>query len=430
MQNNIVWRILFDQRKNWERFVSKYAKRIRPIVCKEVDKFRHCGDPKQGFKVFVCEACHEIKIVPYRCKSRFCTSCSCGEAEEWSRVLAQDAYQVIHRHVILTIAEELRVVFAKHRYLLKELMDEAAGLIKKFYLSKHKIMPGIIVGLHTFGARAQFNPHVHMMVTMGGMKKSGEWVTKDYIPFTMLRKQWQTIVLKLLRRRLNEAEKKRIQPLLQKAWTEHGKGFYIYAPKQRGNVQEQLRYIGRYMRRPAIGMNRIIGYDGETVTIKYQDKKDGREKKESLNVEEFIGRMIQHIPDEQFKVIRHYGVYARRIKGLCRKLVGEWGKRVRRWIVTFQRLRRRNWSERRREETGKDPMICTGCGNYYEYVGEVCLKQGKLVIKYAKSGMARNCMERMIDHITGIKKTEDREKRPRKTPRPGETCCELYLFAV
>jgi hypothetical protein len=310
-------------------------------------------------------------------------------------------------------------------------MDEAAELIKKYFQKKHKVTPGIIAGLHTFGARAQFNPHVHMMVTMGGLKENGEWVTKDFIPFTMLRKQWQTVVLKLLRKKLSEAEKKRIQPLLQKAWTDHGDGFYIYAPKQKGNIKEQLRYIARYMRRPAIGMNRIVDYDGTRVTIKYVDKKDGKEKQDVLSAEEFIGRIIQHIPDEQFKIIRHYGVYARRIKELCRKMVGEWAKKVHRWIVSFKRLRRRNWAERQKEQTGKDPMICPKCGNYFEYKGEVCLKEGKLSVKYAKDEMARKCMERMIQDITGIKKEEkSREERPRENPRPAEEYSEIYLFAM
>jgi len=270
-----------------------------------------------------------------------------------------------------------------------------------------------------------------MMVTMGGLKGNGEWVTKDFIPFSMMRKQWQTVVLKLLRKRLDEKEKKRIQPLLQRAWTEHDDGFYIHAPKQRGNIKDQLRYIGRYMRRPAIGLNRIIGYDGKMVRIKYFDKQDKKDKEELMTVEEFIGRIIQHIPDEQFKVIRHYGVYSRRIKGICRKLVGKWEKQVRRWIVTLQRVMRRNWSERQKEQSGKDPLVCPHCGNYYEYMGEVCLKDGALTVKYAKGKMARDCMERMIEDVTGIKKTQtSKEKRPRKNPRPEEQYSEIHLFAM
>src|SRR5699024_1985554 len=217
-------------------------------------------------------------------------------------------------HVIFTIDEGLRDIFLLHRHLLKPLMDEAAKLISDYFGKKAKVKPGIIAGLHTFGSKVNFNPHVHMLVTMGGITKKGEWKGYDYIPFKMLRKQWQTVVLKFIRRNLTKQEKKRVQSRLQRAFSENGEGFYVYAPIQRGKIKEQLRYIGRYIRRPAIGINRIEAYDGQMVTVKYIDKTDGKEKHETVTVEEFMSRLIRHIPDEQFKTIRHYGVYSRRIK--------------------------------------------------------------------------------------------------------------------
>lgn len=159
--------------------------------------------------------------------------------------------------MIFTIDEELRDVFLLHRHLLKDFMDEGARLVIEFFQKKAKVTPGIIVGLHTFGSTVNFNPPIHMLVTMGGITKKGEWKGYDFLPFEMLRKQWQTIVLKLIRRGVTKQEKKRIQPKLQKAFSKNGKGFYVHAPKQKGNVKEQLRYIGRYIRRPAIGLNRI-----------------------------------------------------------------------------------------------------------------------------------------------------------------------------
>jgi len=427
MEKSILWRIFFDECQNWNRFVEKYGTRIRPVVRKEVEKFHHCGDPKQGFKLFVCEGCHDVKIVAYRCRSRFCTSCSCGEAEEWSRVLSHDAYQVIHRHVIFTIDEELRVVFAKHRFLLKDLMDRSVKVIQDYFQKKFKVMPGIIAGLHTFGAKAQFNPHVHMMVTMGGMTEKGEWKQYDFLPFDMLRKQWQAVVLKLIRKKLSKAEIKRIQPILQQSWNNHQDGFYVYAPKQKGKIKEQLRYIGRYLRRPAIGMNRIIAYDGDSVTYKYQDKKDGQEKTETISVEEFIGRLIQHIPDENFKLIRHYGIYGRRIRNLCRKILGQWQERVKRMIVKINRLKRRTWSQRQKEQTGCDPARCRRCNNYYDYKGEVCLKNGQLVIRYAKGVMARNYLERVIDNQS---RNAKEEKEGRKSNSSTSQCSALPLFGL
>ncbi|HWR44842.1 IS91 family transposase, partial [Sporomusa sp.] len=417
----------FDAKQNWKRFVEKYGKRIRPVVRKEVKKFEHCGDPKQGFKLFVCEGCHDVKIVAYRCRSRFCTSCSSGEAEEWSRVLSHDAYQVMHRHVVFTIDEELRPIFAKHRYLLKELMDRSVKLVQEFFQRKSKVMPGIIAGLHTFGAKAQFNPHVHMMVTMGGMTAKGEWKQYDFLPFEMLRKQWQTVVLKMLREKLSREEIKRIQPILQQAWNNHQNGFYVYAPKQKGNIKEQLRYIGRYLRHPAIGVSRIIAYDGESVSFRYKDKKDGQEKVETLSVEEFIGRLIQHIPEEYFKLIRHYGIYGRRIRSICRKILGQWQERVKRWIIKMNRIKRRNWSQRQKEQNGQDPAICRRCGNHYEYKGEVCLENGRLVIRYTTDLMARKYLERMIGYQSGNAK---KEEKARKTNPTAPQYSALHLFGL
>ncbi len=103
--------------------------------------------------------------------------------------------------------------------------------------------------------------------------------------------------------------------------------------------------------------------DGQYVTFKYYDKKDKQEKRKKLTVEEFIARLIVHIPDEQFKTIRHYGVYSRRIKAICRVVISSWQKITRKWIVKVKKsIKRRKWEQRLKEQTGKDPMVCPHCG--------------------------------------------------------------------
>lgn len=430
MNRNILKDIFFDHHQHWEAFKKKHEAKVRPIVIKEVEKFRDCGDIKKGFKLFVCEGCHDIRKVPYRCKGRFCTTCSVGESEEWSRLLTEDVLQVNHRHVIFTIDEGLREVFLLHRHLLKGLMDAASKLITDFFQKKAKVAPGIISGLHTFGLRVNFNPHVHMLVTMGGLTEKGEWKQYDFLPFAMLQKQWQTVVLKLIRNGVSEEEKKIIQPRLQKVFTNNGEGFYVYAPKQRGKIKEQLRYIDRYIRRPAIGINRIEAYDGQYVTFKYKDKMDGKEKTETVSVEEFISRLIRHIPDEQFKTIRHYGMYSRRTKKLCKKVLSARQQGAKRKVK--KTLRRQTWRERLMASGRKYPLVCPRCEFYYEYKGEVCLENGKLEIKVALCKTTRAYLERVISNLTGIKNPQKRkEKEEKRTIKPvPETERQLCLFSV
>lgn len=74
-------------------------------------------------------------------------------------------------------------------------------------------------------------------------------------------------------------------------------------------------------------------------------------------------------------------MYSRRIKKLCKKLVSTWQKQARKWIVKVKKvIKCRPWSQRLKEQTGIDPLICKRCGNSYEYKGEVCLEDGELII--------------------------------------------------
>ncbi|MES1048585.1 hypothetical protein FOA24_03585 [Bacillus thuringiensis] len=112
------------------------------------------------------------------------------------------------------------------------------------------------------------------------------------------------------------------------------------------------------MRRPAIGLNRIEEYDGQSVSFAYTDKVDGRKKIETISVEEFISRLIRH------RVIAS-------------------GK--------------------------KDPLLCPKCESFYEYKGEVCLESGEWQIKVALCQNTRNYLKRVIDYFAS-KQTSKKEK--------------------
>ncbi len=257
MKKNLLQAIFFAEHQHWQRFLDKHGRRIRPVVKKEVKKFRDCRDIRKGYRLLVCEGCHDVKMIPLSCKGKFCPSCSIGESQKWAEVTANDLFRVVHRHVIFTIDEGLRAIFVLKGYreiLLKGLMDEAAQIILHFFQRSH-LQPGIVATLHTFGSKLEFNPHVHMIVTMGGVTKEGGWATYDYLPYPMLRKYWQNAVLKLIRRTLPDGDKKRVQPALQKAYTKNGEGFYVNAPKRsRTEARPLLAYISRYMKRGPIAL--------------------------------------------------------------------------------------------------------------------------------------------------------------------------------
>ena len=396
MKKNLLQAIFFDKHKNWDRFLKKYGRRIRPVVKKEVKKFRDCRDIRKGYRLFVCEGCHDVRMLPLSCKGKFCPTCSVGESQRWAEVTANELFRVVHRHVIFTIDEGLREIFLIEGYrevLLKGLMDEAARIVLEFFEERH-VQAGIVATLHTFGSKLEFNPHVHMVVTMGGVTKKGTWETYDFLPYDRLRKYWQNAVLKLIRRTLPEWHKRRVQPLLQQAYKKNGKGFYVNAPKRsRTNAQKLLEYISRYMKRGPIALSRLVMYDGEQVMFHYKDKRTNTKETMTMPVEEFIQKLIRHIPDHHFKTIRRYGIYSRRLKTMMKKVLETYQESVHKLLVNVQKaLKPKTWSERITEEFGENPLKCSKCGETYECMGMSVQKNGHLHIQYAKNEEARRFM--------------------------------------
>lgn len=431
-QDNILREIFFDKNSHWDNFISKYGKRIRSIVLKEIDKFRWCGQKEAGFTLFACPVCGEMKIVPHTSKGRFCTSCATGYTQEWSSETSSRMYRVAHRHIMFTVDERLWEIFIRHRELLKDLMDLAVKIILNWLKENGKVKPGAMVGIHTFGARMNFNPHVHILVTKGGFDGAGKWVVKDFIPYKMLRKRWQATVMEMLKKKLPEQEVKRYKRLFQKVWDDNPEGFVIYGPpnkKGQGTVEAQVGYIGRYMRRPAMALSRIIGYDGENVTFKYFDKTEQKEKHETITVEEFILRIIRHIPDEQFKTIRYYGIYSRRGKRLADKLMEAYlGTRIRK--TDSQRKKYRiGWRNKLKAFIGKDPLECWRCKEIMEYKGKVSLKSGFLEVTHAVDDFARKRLKELAG-IDEPSKQKKKEPKKEKSTQGGWQNSQIRLFAV
>lgn len=108
-----------------------------------------------------------------------------------------------------------------------------------------------------------------MIVTMGGLSKSGTGKTYEYFPYELFRLRCQMVVFKLIRKTLNTRDLKDIQGKLQRAW-KHKEDFYAKNPKRsHTKVTGLLLYISRYMRSGSIVLDRIVMYDGNAVIFKY-----------------------------------------------------------------------------------------------------------------------------------------------------------------
>ncbi len=300
-------------RYRWREFKNIHP--VREVEEKEVEKMLYCRSGINGIFVYTCEKCHRTIYQLLGCNSRLCTRCGKRYTDQWAKKLARRLSNVPHRHLVFSAPSHLWPYLKKNRSLWKVYMDSAIETIDDYFpkiIHNPHIRVGVIVVLHPFGKDMKFQPHLHLIITEGGFLK-GKFIPKKFIPADGLRKSWQYHVSK------NLQEAGLPNSLFTKLYQKYKNGFYVWVHRA-GRIENPvdiIKYIGRYIRHPAISNSRIISFNGKIVEFYYeQENADGYKTTHyvTMDADEFISSLIQHIPERQFRMIRHYGAYARTLK--------------------------------------------------------------------------------------------------------------------
>ena len=345
---------IFEDNHNWDRYLLFHQKELREVEIAEVEKMLGCKTEERGCYVCYCKNCDDFHTITFGCNSRICSRCGKRYTDKWSKALKRKLFNVPHRHFVMGMPDLLWILLLEDRSLWKVIMDGAIKAINDVlsHCFRSPIQAGAIVVLHPFGRDLGFKPHIHVILTEGGFDRKGNFRHKKFIPARSMRKTWQYQVLTRLKSALpNTPEMSRFINMLFKKYNE---GFYVYLPKEsRVNKPGKIaRYVARYVRHPAIANFRLYYYDGEKVVFWYQDHDDNKFYVDMF-VEEFIYSLIRHIPDRQFKMIRHYGAY-------CRK----WSRRYRHYLVHS------SITQAKIEDFGDNRVFCCPkCGSIMEMMG-------------------------------------------------------------
>jgi hypothetical protein len=252
------------------------------------------------------------------------------------------------------------------------------------YTAQHGYRPGILSVLHTFGADLKFNAHLHLIITCGGLSLDGQnrWLSNSYLHHACLRPMWRGAVLAAFKQlyragqlkpppqhraiRSFETFNSYLTQFYQKEW-------YIQLGRSLEEKFRTLCYVGRYGKRPVLAESKIENFDGHFVTFSYRDRASGQHASLTLPVAEFIGRLVQHIPDEHFRVVRHAGLFANR----CRKTA----------LALARTALQQNappppqpndWRALIRSTFGVDPLLCPTCQCPLSSAGHVFISSAEV----------------------------------------------------
>ena len=353
---NILQQIFTDYYEEIE-----YTLHPRKTEMENINKMIHCGDPAFGGAMYGCPHCGKLKFVPFRCHSRFCPTCGNKYAMERTTSMSFKLVNVTHRHCVFTIDENLREFFLKDRSLLDCLFHSVNSVITRMFHKMNKskkFTPGFIMVLHTFGRDLKWNPHIHCLISEGGYSDDSFWRHVKHFDYTFLRNAFRTALLNEMESKIGSSFKK----TKAKCYREHQQGFYVYAKPNLCDPKTVVKYIGRYLGRPVIATSRIDKYDGEMVTFHYNRHEDEQYIEETIPAMEFIQRLIRHIPEKHFKMIRYGGIYARH-REIDSKLYRAISKSKQHIYRSYNQ-----WRTAILSSFGYDPLTCPDCQHKMEFL--------------------------------------------------------------
>ncbi len=318
-----------------------------------------CRTEKLGGHIDKCQTCDHLRISYNSCRNRHCPKCQVTNKERWIQAREKDLLPITYFHVVFTIPHELHVYCINYpKELYKILFKASKQTIQTFARDEHHLgaKTGMISLLHTWGQNLSLHPHVHMIVTGGGLTDTGQWKqSKKNGNFLFPIKAMSIIYKNKLMEKLGLFLTSKNKPMDVNLRRElYNKNWVIYAKSPFGGPKQVIEYLGRYSHKIAMSNHRIKKIANGKVSFTYKDYADNsKQKLLSLDAEEFLRRFCLHILPPKFMKIRHYGILASRYKPLLRKYQFSVG------IIT--KTKKATWKEIARAKLNFDVDKCPSC---------------------------------------------------------------------
>ena len=288
-------------------YVKAYGAAMLPSHRRAIADIIACRTEALGGQQWCCNHCGALLHVFHSCRNRACPKCHAEQTQAWLEQRREEMLPVPYFHVTVTVPEQLRAALRRHQIDgYGALMKAAAAAIIVLARDPRWVggTVGVLAVLHTWTQRLIFHPHVHCLVTGGGLSDDGALWHPAGKTFLFPK----TALATLARARFRDAFA-RLCPaadLPPHVW--HIPWVVHITPWGQGQ-QAALDYLARYAFRIAITNNRILAVDDATVTYRYKDRAADRQRKQTVAGHEFIRRFLQHVLPAGFHKVRYYGLW-------------------------------------------------------------------------------------------------------------------------
>src|SRR2546426_6135177 len=294
---------------------KQYGNTLNPERKRALRDIAACRTSFFGGHVYQCDHCREKIFSYHSCRNRSCPKCHQSQTERWLTRQRGRLLPCSYFLVTFTLPAQLRPLARSHpRKIYGLLMKAAADALQTLVRDPSFLgaRVGALAVLHTWTRAMLFHPHVHMLVTAGGLARDGQsWTDPKHPLFLVPDPALSDIFRAKFCAGLKKAGLLRFAPaaVWKLRWVVHS--------QHAGRGDKVLDYLGRYVFRIAIANSRLESLDNGIVGFRYRDNKTQQICHVSLPATEFIHRFLQHVPPKGMTKVRYYGIFS----PACRSLL-------------------------------------------------------------------------------------------------------------
>jgi hypothetical protein len=358
-------------RAHGEAYCTRHP--VSPLQAAVLRRLVACRTAALGGHVDACDRCGYTRVSYNSCRDRHCPKCQAMKRAHWLESRLERLLPVEHFHVVFTLPAALNPLVLHHPRRLYNLLFQAASQTLLTLAADRKRLGaqvGITAILHTWGQNLLFHPHLHCVVTGGGLSPDGSrWIAARpgyFLPVKVLGRLFRGKFLAGVKEAYHAGQLELggsvadlADPVVFRRWLDalYRQDWVVYAKRPFGGAEQVFRYLGRYSHRVAIANSRLLALEDGQVAFLWKDYADEhRTKVMRLTAEEFIRRFLLHVLPKRFVRIRHYGLLAGRNVASqwtrCRQLLG---------VPDVEPAVERTWLDRLRQWTGQDLSCCPQC---------------------------------------------------------------------
>lgn len=284
----------------------RQAHRLLPSQQKVLEDLVRCRTAACGGQLYRCDHCGQEHYSYHSCRNRHCPKCHREQTERWLSHQRARLLPCAYYLLTFTLPGPIRsLAYAQQKALYGLLLSSAAAALQKLAWDPRYVggRLGMLAILHTWTRALLYHPHVHLLVSAGGLAKDRQhWVSARHPAFLVP----GFALSKIFRGKFRAGLKKLglLGQIPSAVWQQN----WVVHCQHAGQGQKVLDYLARYVFRIAITHSRLERFEQGRVTFRYRDNRSQQLQRVNLSAEEFIRRFLLHVLPRGLVKVRSYGL--------------------------------------------------------------------------------------------------------------------------